>query len=274
MRIVFMLVLLVGVGLAAFAVSIAKNRFDQYQAALAEQRDAILPTTEVAVVNRQLRYGEMLTPADVTLIRWPADHVPFGAFTSLEELFPADTTEMRTVLRVMERDEPLLASKVTAPGEDAGVASRLAVGMRAIALRVDVASGVSGFLRPGDRVDVYWTGAGREDGSVTRLIRSNVEIIAIDQSSDEQRNNPTIARTITVTARPEDIAALTQAQSTGSLTLALVGVGDETEFGEVEASTNALLGEIDIVTGDAPRICTVRNRRGGEVIVTQVPCVN
>ncbi len=274
MRIVFILVLAVGVGLAGFAVSIAKDRFDQYQTALNEQQSAIVPTTDVVVVNRQLRYGERLTPEDVSVIRWPAEFVPFGSFTSIEELFPADDDGVRTVLRIMEQHEPILLAKVTAPGEDAGVASRLAEGMRAIALRVDVSSGVSGFLRPGDRVDVYWSGMGRDGDSVTRLIRANVQLIAIDQIADEQRNNPTIARTITITARPEDVAALTQAQSTGNLTLALVGVDDVTDVGEVEVSTSSLLGEIEEIASDGPRVCTVRNRRGADVIVTQVPCLN
>lgn len=272
MRIVFILVLAVGVGLAGFAVSIAKDRFDQYQAALAEQRDAILPTTEIVVATRQVRYGERLSPDDVQVIRWPAEHVPFGAFTSLEELFP-EGDEQRTVLRIMEQDEPILLTKVTAPGEDAGVASRLGNGMQAISIRVDVASGVSGFLRPGDNINVYWTGSGRGGDSVTRLIRSNVQIIAIDQMADEERNNPTVARTITIVGTSQDVAALTLAQTTGSLTLALVGVGDDTEMETVEASTSALLGEVEEVAQDGPQVCTVRNRRGGEVIITQVPCV-
>ncbi|MCU4655183.1 Flp pilus assembly protein CpaB [Roseibacterium sp. SDUM158016] len=274
MRIIFVLVLMVGVGLAAFAVSVAKDRFDQYQTAIAQQRNAIVPTTDVYVVTRQVRYGEPLRPGDVRAIRWPSDHVPFGAFTSEEELFPAGADEPRIVLRVMEADEPVLITKVTAPGEDAGVASRLEAGMRALALQVDVTSGVSGFLRPGDRVDVYWTGNGREGDRVTRLIRSNVQIIAIDQIADEDRNNPTIARTITVMAGPADIAALTQAQASGALTLALVGVGDETISEAVEVSTNQLLGAEEIVQSAGPQICTVRARRGGELVVTQVPCTN
>jgi pilus assembly protein CpaB len=274
MRIVFILVLAVGVGLAGFAVSIAKDRFDQYQAALNEQRSAIIPTTDVVVVNRQVRYGEQLLPEDVSVIRWPSEHVPFGAFTSLEQLFPPDSDDARTVLRIMEQDEPVLLAKVTAPGEDAGVASRLEQGMRAIAIRVDVSSGVSGFLRPGDRVDVYWTGVGRGGESMTRLIRPGVQIIAIDQIADEQRNSPTIARTITVTARPEDVAALTQAQSTGSLTLALVGVADEIDSETVEVSTSSLLGEIEEVATEGPEVCTVRRRNGTEVIIEQVSCVN
>jgi len=274
MRIVFVLVLMVGVGLAAFAVSVAMDRFDQYQTAIAQQRDAIVPTTDVFVVTRQVRYGDPLRASDVRAIRWPADHVPFGAFTSMEELFPPDLEEPRVVLRVMETDEPVLISKVTAPGEDAGVASRLEAGQRALALQVDVTSGVSGFLRPGDRVDVYWTGIGRSGEAVTRLIRSNVQIIAIDQITDEDRNNPTIARTITVTAAPQDIAALTQAQASGRMTLALVGVGDETISSDVEVSTNDIIGAEEVVQSAGPQICTVRARRGGEVIVTQVPCTN
>lgn len=271
MRIVFGLVLIVGVALAGFAVYIAQDRFSQYQQALREQRDAIIETTEVYVVNTQLRYGQTLRPEHVQAILWPADHVPFGAFQTMEEIFPDGPDVPRTVLRVMERDEPILLSKVTAPGRDAGLASSLTDGNRAFALQVDVTSGVSGFLRPGDRVDVYWTGNSRGQ-TVTRLIREAVQIIAIDQITDEDRNSPVVARTITIEAPPSEIAALTQAQTTGRLTLALVGVEDETEVGaEIEVALDDLLGEREEAEA-APRICTVRQRNGGQVTTVQVPC--
>ena len=62
--------------------------------------------------------------------------------------------------------------------------------MRAFTIRVDATSGVSGFLRPSDRVDVYWSGRS-EIGEVTQLIEAGVRIIAIDQSADEDRVAPT-----------------------------------------------------------------------------------
>ena len=276
MRLVFGLVLLLGLGLAGFAVKVALDRFGQYQTALAQQRQASVPTTEVFVVTRQLRYGERLSRTDVASVRWPANHVPFGAFTSMEQIFPAGNPGPRTVLRMLERHEPLLAMKVTAPGEDAGVASRLEEGTQAFTLQIDVVAGVSGFLRPGDRVDVYWTGTGRDGDGVTRLIRSSLEIIALDQTADSDRNNPIIARTITFAARPTDIAALTQAQASGRLTLALVGINDATTSETVEVSRDELLGEREEIAAApaAPRICTVRNRRGSEVVETRVPCTN
>jgi pilus assembly protein CpaB len=276
MRLVFGLVLLLGIGLAGFAVKVAMDRFNQYQVALAQQRDAVIPTTPVYVVTRQLRYGERLAPADVQAIRWPADHVPFGAFTALEDIFPNGEEEQRTVLRTMEQHEPLLAVKITAPGEDAGVASRLEQGTQAFRLQIDVVTGVSGFLRPGDRVDVYWTGTGRDGESVTRLIRSSLQIVALDQTADTDRNNPIIARTITFAARPTDIAALTQAQASGRLTLALVGLNDESTSETVEVSRDQLLGAREAVAEavEGPRVCTVRHRRGAEVVEMPVPCTN
>lgn len=276
MRLVFGLVLILGIGLAGFAVTVAKDRFTQYQVALEQQRSAIVPTTEVFVATRQLRYGERLAVEDVQAIRWPSEFVPVGAFSSLEELFPVDDEGLRTVLRVIEQHEPLLATKVTGPGEDAGVASRLQNGARAFTLQIDVVAGVSGFLRVNDRVDVYWTGTGRNGDSVTRLIRSGLQIMALDQTADSDRNNPTIARTITFAAQPQDIAALTQAQAAGRLTLALVGIDDTTESETVEVSRDSLLGEREEVAAapEAAPICTVRQRNAGQLVVVEVPCIN
>ena len=269
MRLIFAVILLAGLGLAGFAIHTAQNRFAQYQAALKSSQEAIVPITSVVVVNRQLRYGQPIRPGDLRAVAWPADALPSGVFRSMEEVFPAGADEPRIALRVIERNEPLLQVKVTEPGEDAGVAARLGQGMRAFALRVDVSSGVSGFLRPGDRVDVYWTGSG-QGGGLTRLIHPNLQLIAVDQQTDEDRNNPILARTITVEAPPEVVAKLAQAQATGKLSLALVGVEDETESASVEATLDQILGPRDVV--QQRRTCSIRQRRGAEVVNIPVRC--
>ncbi len=199
MRIVFLLVLLAGVGLAGFAVYMAKGYVSATEQQLAAERAAreqmlaaeraareqMVPTVEVFVVTEQLRYGQRITKEVVRAVKWPEDAIPEGAFKSMEELFPKGEDVLRSVLRTMEKDEAILAVKVTDPGEDAGVGSRLAPGMRAFAIHVDVTSGVSGFLRPGDRVDVYWTGTPPGgSGEFTKLIDTNVRLIAVDQSAD------------------------------------------------------------------------------------------
>lgn len=285
MRAVFGLVLIVGVALAGGAVMMAKNYISAYQTELANERaarEAVVPTVDVFVAERPLRYGKSLKRDAVRVVRWPENAIPEGAFLAEDALFPPDTKDNRVVLRAMEKDEAILAIKVTKPGEDAGITSRLERGMRAFALRVDVASGVSGFLRPGDRVDVYWTGSIRDAveggrGDVTRLIETGVQLIAVDQTAGGDLEGTVIARTVTVAATPQQVAALAQAQTSGRLSLALVGAGDETTASAIEVDQRSLLGLAAVERAPEQveeKICTIRTRRGAEVVEIPIPCTN
>ncbi len=275
MRLVFGLVLLLGVGLAGAAVYMARDFFAQQQAQLAEAeaaKAAIVPTSTVMVVNKQMRYGQRLRVEDVSVVKWPTAAVPKGAFTSAEQLFPEGEEELRSILRTMEPMEAILSMKVTEPGEDAGVSSRLSAGMRAFTIKTDVASGVSGFLRPGDRVDVYWTG-NLGNGNITQLIHANVRLIAINQSADEDNNNPVVARTVTVEVNPTEVAKLAQAQATGRLSLSLVGAEDEVVSENVSVNQRQLLGIQQKQVQQRER-CYVRRRQGEEIIAIEIPCTN
>ena len=277
MRMVFGLVLILGIGLAGFAVYMAQGYIEQTQAerdALRAAQASAVPLVDVLVVNTPKKYGDQLSPKDVVQIKWQADAVPEGAFTDAAALFPDGGAKTRIVLRALETYEPVLAVKVTEPGEDAGLTSRLAKVMRAFTIQVDVSSGVSGFLRPGDRVDVYWTGQ-QQGQDVTKLIDSTVKLIAVDQRSDsDQAEMAQIARTVTIEATPMQVAALTLAQSTGRLTLALVGSNDDSQFSAVEVNRDQLLGvqAAPVVEVEAAKVCTIRTNRGGETIETTIPC--
>jgi pilus assembly protein CpaB len=280
---VFGLVLLLGLGLAGFAVYMAQGYISNYQQELERERAAraaIVPTVEVFVVNRAVRYGDRLTKEDIRAVKWPQDAVPEGAFQTVEAIFPKGEDVLRTVLRAMEKDEALLEVKLTEPGEDAGVSSRLGKGMRAFAISVDVSSGVSGFLTPGDRVDVYWSGSAEmsngETQNITQLIQPGIKLLAIDQSADTDRDGPSVARTVTVEATPQQVAALAQAQATGSLSLSLVGLFDEDTSEGVAVDQSDLLGiePAQIVQREREKVCTVRTRRGADVVEIPIPCTN
>lgn len=286
MRGLFVAVLLVGVGLAGFAVHMAQGYIEDYQVALEKERSTRKPeveTVDVFVATKKMKYGEELSPDSVFAMQWPKHAVPEGIFKTKEELFPNDNAEPRFVLRVIEPGDPLMAVKITKPGEDAGVINRIAKGMRAFALRVDVASGVSGFLRPGDRVDVYWTGSTERNGdedsrNFTKLIQSNVHLIAIDQNANIEGVKGTIARTVTVAVKPNEVAALAQAQNSGRLSLALVGAQDDTVAEVIEVDQSKLLGierkERVAEIKKEEKVCTIRTRRGAEVVSIAIPCSN
>ncbi len=291
MRSVFGLVLIVGLGLAGFAVYMTKNYITAHQNELAraqQVREQIVPTVDVYVAERPLRYGEPLSIEDVRQVKWPESAIPEGSFIDAETLFPNENNRPRVVLRAMEKDEAIMAIKVTEPGEDAGITSRLERGMRAFAIKVDVSSGVSGFLRPGDRVDVYWTGRIQsntgngnnysvETTDVTKLIEAGVKLMAVDQSANGDTSQATIARTVTVAARPHQVAALAQAQSTGRLSLSLVGAEDDTVADAVEVDQRSLLGLASApvaVEQKQKEICKIRTRRGAELVEIEIPCTN
>lgn len=287
MRGIFALVLLVGVGLAGFAVHMAQNYVKQYQTALANERSAAKPaieTTDIYVAAAQLNYGDRLKPESVKLVKWPKSSLPNGYYLDETVLFPDERNLPRHVLRPIEAGEPILQVKVTKPGQDAGLTTRLDKGMRAFAIRVDVASGVSGFLRPGDRVDVYWTGsvetnALEDSRDFTKLIQTGVQLIAVDQKADLEGVDGNVARTVTVAVKPEQVAALAQAQNSGKLSLALVGAQDDTVAETIEVDQNKLLGiertEKKVVQAkQEERVCTIRTRRGADVVEIPIPCSN
>ncbi|MGR3377966.1 Flp pilus assembly protein CpaB [Salipiger abyssi] len=285
MRLVFGLVLIAGLGLAGFAVHLAQKQFGAYQNALQHERQKAVqavPTKQIYVATRALKYGEVLTEKDVRLAPWPTEIMPEGVFDEETPLFPAGS-EPRVVLHAMGKFDAVLDTRVSEPGGDAGLTSRLRTGERAFALKVDVASGVSGFLRPGDRVDIYWTGRmpggdpNLPRGDVTRLIETGIRLIAIDQTAEAASSNASIARTVTVAISPQQVAGLAQAQSTGRLALSLMGSNDETVADVIEVDQRSLLGLGEVerqAEKQAAEVCTTRVRRGSEVVQIPIPCTN
>lgn len=287
MRAIFGVVLLIGMALAGFAVYMAQGYINQTESALNQERsfrEQLGEVVPVFVVNKRVGFGDALTPEDIQTIYWQKAALPEGTFNDVAVLFPPETDKPRYVLRPMEPFEPVLALKITKPGEPAGLVGSLQRGMRAFAVRVDVSSGVSGFVYPGNFVDIYWTGAGA-NGDVTRLIETNVSIIAVDQSAaGDATGGAIVAQTVTVAATPEQVARLAQAQATGRLALSLVGSGDDSVTAQVEVDQRSLLGtpepEQVAIAAPAPapapvaQICTVKTRKGAEVLEMQIPCTN
>jgi pilus assembly protein CpaB len=278
MRAIFGLVLLVGLALAGTAVYMAKGYISQQEMA-AQQEKMIRERTgglvEVFVVNKPKNYGETITKDDVQMIFWPQNALPDGVFFDPAVLFPADKPDPRYVIRQMEKFEPILAVKITEPGEQAGLNGEIEQGMRAFAIKVEAAD----FLQPGDRVDIYWTGSvvGTQ-GEMTRLIENTMKIIAVDRGRKGGVSDGQIqVRSMTVAATPEQVARLAQAQATGRLVMALVGTGDQIASGAIEIDSNALLGietQQPVAVQDAPKTCSIRTRKGADVVEIPIPCTN
>lgn len=283
MRTIYLGVLVLGIALAGFAVYMAQNFIGQTQAQL-EREQAMLKKigdlVEVYVVNKSFNYGDTITPEDVLTIYWQADALPEGVFTLDTPLFAEGEKQPRYVLRQMDQFEPVLEAKVTAPGETAGLTSMLATGQRAFTIKFDDASGASRLLQPQNHVDIYWTGVAPTGQQKTMLIERSVEIIAVDRpptkaKDDSRAVDTSQPKSMTVSASPEQVARLAQAQASGELSVSLVAKEDE---GNTENTTplevdTTIFGEEEkIVEVPQEKICTRKVRKGTEVLEEPIPC--
>ena len=100
------------------------------------------------------------SPRTLREIAWPEDALPAGAFAKIADVL---TGGKRVVLTAIEPNEPMLASKITGPGQRATLSAMLRDGLKAVTVRVNDVEGVGGFVLPGDRVDVVADAPDRQD---------------------------------------------------------------------------------------------------------------
>lgn len=271
MRAVFGLVLLIGMGLAGFAVYMVNQYLNTQSAALQQERAKtanVVQTIDIYSTSRDLTYGERLNAEDVKIIKYAADNLPEGYFQTQEDLFPEGVNVSRVVTLPIRINEPILASKVTEPGAPQGITALLDPGMRAFPLPRELTQSFSGELRNADVIDLYWSGRVGDGPQISRLVKSRLEIISIDQGGNG----------VVVQVSQEDFADLQVLRGAGTLSLTPVGRND-TEIGmeTIETNIQDVLGIEEVVEEEAPevveeRVCTRLERRGVETVTLQVPC--
>lgn len=177
----------------------------------------------IVVAAAQLRFGAEINAAALREIPWPQAQMPKGAFATIKELL--DGQGKRLVISAMDDNEPVLAVKITGPGQRATLAAVLEEGMKAITVRVDDVVGVAGFVLPGDRVDVLLTRQHDKSEAFADIILQNLKVLAIDQLNDDRAVKATVSRSVTLEVATNQAQRLIVAQNVGALTLVLRPVG-------------------------------------------------
>ncbi len=226
------------------AVFLAKTWLDK-QASLNTAAPAVeaLNLSTLVVASTPLRFGTELDASSLREIKWPSDNMPEGAYTKIEDLL---SKGKRIALSPMEPNEPVLQSKITGEGQRAGLASLVTEGQRAVTIRVNDINGVSGFVLPGDRVDILMSQNDGGANSAADVVLQNVRVLAIDQLADERETKPTIAKGVTVETNMQGAQKLSLASLVGTLSLTL------RRAGEIAAIPTKRVTISDITRGDAP----------------------
>jgi pilus assembly protein CpaB len=176
-----------------------------------------------------MAFGTPLGLQNLRLANWPADSVPAGAFTSLDAL-----KGTHVALRPIVAGEPVLASKISGTDGRATLSANLPVGKLAYAVPINDVSGVGGFVRPGDVVDVILTrpmpGAGSSSSTdkMTDVVLQGVPVLGVDQVADEKDTKAATAKTATLEVDTLGAQKLALSIQLGALSLALRNVADQT----------------------------------------------
>lgn len=232
-----------------------------------------MPMATVVVAARDIPFGAHLGASYLTTVAWPQGSVPQGTFASINDIFKdAKTASDRIAIVALEKGEPILKTKISGFGARPIMSSRVETGMRAISIHIDSVSGVSGFILPGDHVDILLTrniGGGARN-LVTDVILQDVEVLGINQLSDQDTEKPVVGETATVQVTPEQGQKLVLAQQAGTLSLALRNMETLDKVAGARVSENDLANPRP--HGQAPHLPQVRLRYGtGAVINAPIP---
>jgi pilus assembly protein CpaB len=205
-----------------------------------------MPAKSVLVARAEIHRGQILRPDEMVWQTWPEGGLD-KTYVVIGGPRTPDSFAGWVARNPIAGGEPINETKIIAPGNRGYLAAVLRPGMRAISVPVTVTSGISGFVFPGDRVDLLLTyavplpvtsadagTAGYQHKAAETVLR-DIRVIAIDQRLDSKAGEAVLAHTATfeVSAKNSEVIALASEIGKVSLTLrSLVPTPQETAAAE------------------------------------------
>jgi pilus assembly protein CpaB len=253
-------ILLLAIAMGGIAAFLARN----WIAAHAVSPPA---TGTIVVAAVPLAFGTTLNSDNVTEIPWASGKMPDGAFASRQDLFKDGR---RVALAPMQRNELILKTKVTGPGQRASLSALLDEGKRAVTVRVDDVRGVAGFVLPGDRVDVVLirsvVGPSGSAENFSDVLLQHVKVLAVDQLANERQETPTVAKAVTLEVDTDQAQKVLLATNVGKLSLILRQAG-ESNPAYAKRVTERDLARTEPIAAPAPVAAPARRSESATVSI-------
>lgn len=243
-RIILIVVALAFAGVTVFLVrSYLAEREAEISESTAEDQ-ARIAAIDVLVAERELPAGTILNPDSFRWQPWPKQALNENYITRQEGTDPFQELTGSAVKRIISAGDPITRAKLVKPGETGFLAGVLAPGMRAISIPINPNSAVSGFILPGNVVDLVLTqeySRQLESGvthrrMVSETILEKLRILAIDQNVDDSGKAPRLGKTATVEVTPKQAEMITVANRMGSLSLVLRSLSEPDAAGGTQAA--------------------------------------
>jgi len=185
------------------------------------------PQKFVLVARGTIARGQILKPQDFSWQVWPDGGID-------KNYIQVGTRTAESFAGWVARDpfaagEPISDAKIVSPGSRGFLAAVLGPGMRAVSVPVTATSGISGFVFPGDRVDILIThqlqvggGDGKDpEHKASETVLHDVRVIGVDQKLDSKNGEALVAHTATLEVTPKQSEIIAVATEMGKLSLSL-----------------------------------------------------
>ncbi len=222
--ILFLVAIILAGGTAVLVRSWLTQRTAEVEAAPLTR--PVAPQKSVLVARVAIARGQILKPGDFAWQPWPETGVN-------PAYIQAGTKPIEAFAGWVARDpigkgDPITETKIVAPGSRGFLAAALGSGMRAVSVPVTATSGISGFVFPGDQVDILITQTlpitgGKADAvqhKASETVLHDVRVIAVDQKLDKG-GEAVVAHNVTLEVTPKQSEMIAVATEMGKLSLSL-----------------------------------------------------
>ena len=224
------MVLAVAIGAGGIAAYLASGSDDKPAPA---QPVAQMQTVDILVAKLDIGLGQSVKPDEMQWQTWPAATASSNFISRASKADAIKEITGSIARSPFIAGEPIREQKLVKADGSGFMAAILPAGYRAISTEISPETGAGGFILPNDRVDVLLTkreknpdGKG-SDVSSAEVILTNVRVLAIDQAPKEKDGqNAVVGKTVTLELKPDQVATISAARQSGTLSLALRSIVD------------------------------------------------
>jgi pilus assembly protein CpaB len=214
-------------------------------------RDRDPTPVQVLVAKHKLTAGALLRDTDFT---WQNLGAGESGKRYISKTLTSAATLRGSYLKVdVEGNKAIPQDAIIRPGEHGFIVAALLPGMRAISMAVSQVTSVSGYIAPGDRIDLLLTHEVEDKAEKPELtprrysetILEDLRLLAIEQIVDPKTGKPQAGETVTLEVTPDQAEVVTLGAAMGILSLSLrsVPAGESgTDYDEHQLSTASDLG--------------------------------
>ena len=186
------------------------------------EKQPVIETTKVVVAKTNIPPRTIIQETMVQMKELPVDAVPEGAIQNFN-----DVLNVKVQVSIFAGDV-LTVQKILADKRAEGFIGTIPDDCRAVSISVNDITGVSGFAKPGDKVDLLLVEKG-DYSATTEIILQNIPLLSVNQDMGNSMldgtaaksgaiSNPTLA---TFALHPDEVLKLISASKLGEIYMSL-----------------------------------------------------